>query len=240
MKSINIVATPIGNLEDISLRAIRILQEVDIIACEDTRVTLKLLKFLKISSKKLISYHNFNEKNSAKGLIELVKKGKTIAQVSDAGTPVVSDPGFTLINEAIKNNIQFEVIPGASAFLTSFVLSNFSLPFTFLGFLKPKKAQREKQLSNLQKGTYIAYLSPHRIIEELLAIKKILPMKSQIFLARELTKKFETHYRDTIDNIVNNLQEKGIKGEFCIVFNNQDKKTHPKKNKYPQKENKNI
>ena len=235
MKQINIVATPIGNLEDISLRAIKILKEVDIIACEDTRVTSKLLHFLKIKPKKLFAYHNFNEKSSAKGLVELAKKGKTIAQVSDAGTPVISDPGFSLISEAIKNNIEIDVIPGSSAFLTTFVLSNFSVPFTFLGFLKPKKQQRDTQLSSLHQGTFIAYLSPHRIIEELLSIQKILPKNQKIFLARELTKKFETHYRNTIDNIIETLKQAKIKGEFCVVFSNKIKKNKTKNNKYSQK-----
>ena len=223
MSKIYIIGTPIGNMKDITLRAIEKLKEVDVIACEDTRVTKKLLHHLDIHNKQLIAHHDKNEKNSALGLIKMIEKGKTIALVSDAGMPVVSDPGFEIIKQAIKENIKIEVIPGVSSVITTMVLSNLDSHFKFLGFLKPKTIQRQNQLKKLIPGSYVAFVSPHKIIKTLEDIKETLGEDVKIFIGRELTKKFETHYRGNINNIIEEVK-KQVKGEFTIAFEVQKKK----------------
>lgn len=225
MSKLYIVGTPIGNMEDITLRALRILKEADVIACEDTRVTRKLLTHHEIEGKKLIAYHDKNEKNSAAGIIALIKEGKTVAQVSDAGMPVVNDPGYEVIRQAIAADVEFEVIPGPSATLTTLALSNMDTHFTFLGFLKPKSGQRQNQLKALTPGTYIAFVSPHRIESELEDIKIVLGEDTKVFLGRELTKKFETHYRGTVVDVQEAIKDE-IKGEFTIAFEVKKRKVN--------------
>lgn len=229
-----IVATPIGNIKDITLRALEALKEVDIIACEDTRVSSKLLNHYQIK-KPLISYHNFNEKENAKKIIDFILLGKSVALISDAGTPLISDPGFNLINEAIKHDIEIETLPGPSAFVNAFVLSGFNYPFTFLGFLKDKSSQRIKELENLDYGTYIIYVAPHKLLSTLEDLDSIFGSKINIFLVKELTKIYEKHYRGTVVQIQEQLQNSSLKGEFTLVFQySEDKKTKVKINKYQQ------
>lgn len=166
------VATPIGNLKDISLRALEILKEVDIIACEDTRNSLKLLNHYDIH-KKLIAYHKFNENNSSDGIIELLKQGKSIAIISDSGMPVISDPGETIITKLKEKGLPYTVIPGANAGLSALILSGLSANrFTFVGFLPDDKKEKKAILSDIKehKETLIFYVAPHdvkRVVKEL-------------------------------------------------------------------------
>lgn len=227
MSKLYIVGTPIGNLKDISLRALETLRLADVVAAEDTRVTKKLLSHFDIDNKRLISYHDHNEKNSAKGIIALLQEGKNVALVSDAGMPVVNDPGFILIREAIENNIEYDVIPGPSSVTTALVHSNFDTHYNFHGYLKPKKGQRDNQLSVLTKGTHIFLSSPHRIIEELKSIREIMP-DARVFVGREMTKKFQTLYRGNIDQIISEIKN-NLKGEFTLVLEIPKRK---KVNKY--------
>lgn len=231
MKKLFIVGTPIGNFKDITLRAIETLKEVDVIACEDTRVTKKLLDHFEIKNKKLISYHNFNEKKSANGIISLIQNdNKSIALVSDAGMPTIADPGFNLIEEAKLNNIEFEIIPGISALTTTIVASSMGPEFTFLGFGKQTKEQMKNQIKNLQEGVYIYFIAPHKIINLLEAIKEFHPDNHKIFIGRELTKIHETFYEGIVDEIIEEVNSK-LKGEFTLVL--KIKKTKKEKvNKY--------
>lgn len=229
-----IVATPIGNIKDITLRALDVLKDVDFIACEDTRVSSKLLNHYQIK-KPLISYHNFNEKENAKKIVDAILSGKSIALISDAGTPLISDPGYNLINEAIENNIEIETLPGPSAFVNAFVLSGFNYPFTFLGFLKDKSSQRIKELQSLNYGTYIIYVAPHKLLTTLDDLEIVFGQNINIFLVKELTKMYEKHYRGNVNQIKEQLQNGSLKGEFSLVFQyNEDKKAKIKINKYQQ------
>lgn len=217
MGKLFIVGTPIGNLKDITFRAIETLKQVDIIACEDTRVTIKLLNAYDIHAPKLISHHANNEKLSALGIIKLIQEGKNVALVSDAGMPVINDPGFLVIREAIKNQIPIEVIPGPSATITALVLSNYDSHFTFLGFLKPKTGQRQNQLKVLENGTFVCFVSVHQIIETLNDFKEVFGNSFELFVGRELTKLHESLYRGTVDAIVEKLKDETL-GEFTVVF----------------------
>lgn len=224
-----IVGTPIGNMDDITLRGIKTLQNVDVIACEDTRTTLKLLKHFNIINKKLISYHNFNERQSTKGIIKLIKNGNIVALVSDAGMPTISDPGFQLIECAKKEGIKFEIIPGVSAITTSIVASSLGPEFTFLGFGKNKKEQLNNQIKNLSSGTYIIFSAPHKILFLIETLNKW-HKNINICIANELTKKFEKFYFGSPDEILSVLR-KNIRGEYTIVFK-IDKIKKEKINKY--------
>lgn len=225
-----IVGTPIGNFNDITLRALEILKKVDVIACEDTRITLNLLNHFEIKNKKLISYHNFNEKNSSKGIIDLIiNKNLSVALVSDAGMPTISDPGFDLIAEARKQNINFTVIPGVSSITTAICASNLGTEFTFLGFGKLKKNQLASQIASLKEGTYILFSAPHKIEFLLDIIDKNFDNHS-LFVGRELTKTFESYYWGSAIEIKNQLQN-NLKGEMTLVLRiNKSKKD--KENKY--------
>jgi len=215
-----IVPTPIGNLDDITIRAVKILNEVDIIACEDTRTTGNLLFLLKIKPKKLVSYHNYNEQEKASHFIEEILIGKSVALLSDAGTPAISDPGYTLVKEAINNNIKIVPLPGATALIPA--LNASGLPtnnFTFLGF-PPQKKGRKSFLEHALNfsTTTILYESSHRIeklINELIGLGYA---DRQISVSRELTKLFEEHIRGTIAEVQKILNKTQIKGEFVVVI----------------------
>lgn len=221
MGKLYIVGTPIGNLEDITLRAIKTLREVDVIACEDTRNTRKLLTFFEISGKKLITYNNFTEKNGSKGIVKLIKENNfNVALVSDAGMPVISDPGFMVIKEARINDIEIELIPGVSAVTSAFVLSNFSNIFSFMGFLKDKTIQRKNELKTLVQGTYVYFVSPHKLYQTLVDINEILEEKATIFLAKELTKIHEQYFFGKPSEVLNYFtNDSPIKGEYTLVIN---------------------
>ena len=187
-----VVATPIGNLRDITLRSLDVLKEVDIIACEDTRHTKKLLDEYGIN-KRLISYHEFNEEDSSRGIIEEIKKGNKIALVSDAGMPGINDPGHFLINDLIREKISFTVLPGPSRGITALILSGFpSDEYSFLGFFPRKKKDKIKKLREISNvsETSIFYESPKRIDDTLLLIKEELPDR-RICVVREISKLFE-------------------------------------------------
>ena len=211
-----IVATPIGNLEDITLRAIRILNEVDVIIAEDTRHTLKLLNHLKIK-KPLISYYKQNETEKSKLLIDKLKNGENIALVSDAGTPGISDPGEVIIKSALKENITVVPIPGAVAFINALVASGMNTnEFIFQGFLPVNKKEKEDVLIDLQKEnkTLIFYEAPHKMQKTLEAIHKILGDRN-IVLAKEITKIYEEFTRCKVSEIL--AKEAEFKGEYVII-----------------------
>ena len=215
-----VVPTPIGNLEDITLRAIRILQEVDTIVCEDTRQTVKLLSHLKIS-KPLISYYTQNQLKRIPQIISMLENGKNIALVSDCGTPAISDPGYYLIKEAIDKNIQVVPLPGACALITALVGSGLTTDsFVFLGFLKKKTGKMKKELeqAKLLQKTIVFYESPHRILKTLETCKNVFGEQTQIVLARELTKKFEEFIRGTIKEVSDEMINREILGEFIVLI----------------------
>jgi 16S rRNA (cytidine1402-2'-O)-methyltransferase len=220
MATLFIVATPIGNLEDISLRALRILKEVDLILCEDTRVTKKLLDRYQIK-KPLLSYHQHSKLQKIDYIISLLKEGKNLALVSDSGTPGVSDPGNKLVNEVVKqliDRVKIVPIPGPSALTCAASVSGFPMEkFLFLGFL-PKKKKRKEILKEIAESKYpvILYESPYRIIKTL---KELGGMNKEleIVVARELTKKFETIYRGKIEEVVEKMLKDKIKGEFVVI-----------------------
>ena len=212
-----LVATPIGNLEDITFRAIRILKEVDLIACEDTRNTLKLLNHFEIS-KPLISYHRHNEDIRKSELIEKIQQGKDIAIVSDAGTPAISDPGEEIVKLAIENEIKIVPIPGACAFINALITSGIDTKeFVFLGFLPLDKKLRKEKLDEIEqiRKTVILYEAPHKIKKTLEDLKSKID-KREIVLAHELTKIHESFIRGSVDKVLEELENP--KGEFVIVI----------------------
>lgn len=226
-----VVGTPIGNLQDITLRAIETLKMVDVIACEDTRVSIKLLNHLNIKDKKIITYHNFNEKQSSAGVFKLITEGKNVALISDAGMPTIADPGFHVILEAKTKNIDIEVIPGVSALTTAMSLSSMGPEFTFLAFGKPKKGQLESQIKDLVPGTYVFFVAPHKLEVMLDIINNFHPQNHLVFLAKELTKKFEQHFYGSVKEIKEQLNS--YKGEFTLVLK-LEKAKKEKINKYPK------
>jgi len=213
-----IVATPIGNLEDITLRALRVLKEVDLIACEDTRHTQTLLHHYGIKTP-LTSYHEHNERGKAQDLVERLARGENIALVTDAGTPAISDPGYRLVVEAVRNSIQVIPIPGASALAAA--LSAAGLPtdrFAFEGFL-PAKTQERKTVLAALKGetrTLVFYEAPHRLKKSLSDILQILGDR-EIVIARELTKLHEEFLRGAASDVIGRLAERDVKGEIAIL-----------------------
>lgn len=222
-----VVSTPIGNLEDISLRAIRILKEVDLIACEDTRNTRKLLSHYQIK-KPLTSYHEHNEKEKAEELLGQLRAGTNIALVSDAGTPGISDPGFRLVKIASENGIDVISVPGPSAAVAALSISGISTSsFSFFGFLpktKNKKEQFLKEIKDLQQ-TLIFYESSRRVIDTLASIIEVFGDR-EISVSRELTKMFEETIMGKISDVIERLrQKKELRGEFTFVIEgNKDKR----------------
>ena len=212
-----IVATPIGNLEDITIRAIKILGDVDLIAAEDTRHTLKLLNHLEIS-KPLISYHRHNEGTKTEILIKELKNGKDIALVSDAGTPGISDPGEEIIKKCIEEGIDIVPIPGACAMINALICSGIDTKeFQFLGFLPLNKKLRKNKIEEIRNAnkTVILYEAPHKLLTTLEDLKEILNNR-RIVLARELTKIHEEFIRESIDSLID--KSKDIKGEIVLII----------------------
>ena len=212
-----IVATPIGNLEDITFRAIKVLESVDLIAAEDTRHTLGLLNHFNIS-KPLISYYKQNEKTKSEILIEKLLEGQNIAVVSDAGTPGISDPGEEIVKVAIENEIEIVPIPGACAFVNALIASGFSTrEFSFIGFLSAEKKERKDKLAELkyETKTLIFYEAPHKLKTMLESVLEVLGDR-KIVLAKELTKIHETFIRGYVSEILENIEI--IKGEFVILI----------------------
>lgn len=232
MGELYVVATPIGNLDDITLRAIKILKEVDVIIAEDTRHTLKLLNHLNIS-KPLISYHRHNEEQRKEMIIDKLKNGENIAIVSDAGTPGICDPGEVLIHECIKENIKIVPIPGACAMINALIASGISTKeFTFLGFLPLNKKLRKEKLEYIKNETktVIIYEAPHKLKSTLEDLKEILE-KRKVVIARELTKIHEEFIRGTIDEILEKADS--LKGEIVLIIEgNKESSHHDNKNKF--------
>ena len=214
-----VVGTPIGNLEDITLRAMRILKEVDLIACEDTRRTQKLLNAYKIQTP-TISYHQHNEMTRAPELIIQMEEGSSIALVTDAGMPVVSDPGFRLVHLAVRHSIPVIPVPGASAFVAALAASGLPVDkFRFLGFLPSKKGERRKALEDLKDATrtLVFYEAPHRLLEMLKDAREILGER-EIVVAREVTKVHEEFQRGTISATLEYLKRRPAKGEITVLI----------------------
>ena len=221
-----LVATPVGNLSEFTPRAIEVLSSVAVIGCEDTRTSKTLLKHYGIETP-LMSYHKFNEKESVEKFLSVLEEGKDIALISDAGYPLVSDPGSVLVNEVIENGYNVTTISGASAFLNALVSSGFSLSrFTFIGFLDSKRSGRKKELEELKanKETLIFYESPHRIKEFLEDVLSVFGDR-RIVLARELTKKFEEYIRGNVSEVIEIADT--LKGEMVVIVegNNQKEET---------------
>ena len=214
-----ILATPIGNLKDITFRAIEILKSVDLILCEDTRTTLKLLNFYEIK-KPLLIYHEHSDNKKTQKILEEIKKGKNVALLCDAGTPGISDPGGKLIESAIKEDIEIIPIPGSSALISAVSISGIPMSkFIFFGF-PPSKKKRAKYFNEIKEAHYpvVFYESSHRILKALKEIKDNIP-NSYVIVCRELTKKFERIYRGQIEEVLKKLEEEGPRGEFTVIVN---------------------
>ena len=213
-----IVPTPIGNLEDMTFRAIRILKEVDVILAEDTRTSSKLMKHFEIETH-LQSYHMHNEHKVVDSVVNRLQSGEVMALISDAGTPAISDPGFLLVREAIKNGIKVECLPGATAFVPALV--NSGLPndtFVFYGFLPHKKGRETKfKECALEKRTMVFYESPHRLVKTLHSFIQFLGADRQVSVSRELSKMFEENFRGTAQEVHDHFANKTVKGEIVIV-----------------------
>lgn len=213
-----LVPTPIGNLEDMSFRAIRILKEADLIAAEDTRNTKKLLNYFEIDNS-LVSYHEHNKESSGEKLLQKLRDGLKIALVSDAGMPAISDPGYELVCQAVQEQLTVVPLPGANAALTSLIASGLVCqPFYFYGFLQRNKKEKREELEALkyQNATLIFYESPHRLKETLTLMLEVLGSR-KLALCRELTKKFEEFIRCSLEEAVEWANQEEIRGEFCII-----------------------
>jgi 16S rRNA (cytidine1402-2'-O)-methyltransferase len=221
---LHIIPTPIGNLEDITLRALRILKEVDVILAEDTRQTSKLLKHYDIS-KKLVAHHQHNEHKTLERIINSIKSGETMALVSDAGTPAISDPGFLLVRECIKNDIEIECLPGATAFVPALVNSGFPCDkFIFEGFLPHKKGRQTRlKLLSEETRTIIFYESPHRLLKTLKQFVEYFGGERQVSVSRELTKIHEENIRGTVIELINYYENNTLKGEIVLIVNGHEK-----------------
>jgi 16S rRNA (cytidine1402-2'-O)-methyltransferase len=219
--SLYLVATPIGNLEDITLRALRVLKEVDLIACEDTRQTLKLLSHYGIKTR-LVSYHEHNEMTKAAELVVDLEGGAKIALVTDAGMPGISDPGFHLIALAIRHHVPVVPIPGASAFLAALVASGLPTDsFRFGGFLPAKSGQRRKLLESVKDAprTQVFYEAPHRLLQTLADVVEVLGSSRHIVVAREVTKIHEEFLRGRATEVLDQLKSRGeVKGEITLLI----------------------
>lgn len=219
MGKLYLVPTPIGNLEDITLRALRILKEVDFILAEDTRQSIKLLKHYSID-KPLLSYHMHNEHRELNRFLGMMEEGKTLALISDAGTPAISDPGFLLVRECLRNQIKIECLPGATAFVPALVNSGMpSDSFCFEGFLPDKKG-RQTKLKKLaeEERTIILYESPHRLVKCLNQLKETMGGERQVSVSRELTKIYEETVNGSVDELITYFEAKPVKGEIVIVI----------------------
>lgn len=225
--SLFLVPTPIGNLGDITLRALEILKSVDVILAEDTRTSGVLLKHYQIN-KPLQSFHIFNEHKTVNNLIDRLKKGEVMALISDAGTPGISDPGFLLVREALKNDIKVDCLPGATALIPALVKSGFPTDrFVFEGFLPHKKGKQTllKKLAE-EDRTVIFYESPHRLVKTLEQVKEFFGGDRQASVSRELSKKFEETKTGSVEELITHFNSKEVKGEIVVVVNGKTKQKH--------------
>ena len=216
---LNIVPTPIGNLDDITFRAIDTLKNSDYILCEDTRVSKKLLLKYNLDVP-LVSFHSFNEHKTVGKHINQILSGKQVSLISDAGTPSISDPGFLIVRESIKNGIEINCLPGPTALIPALVNSGFSSErFVFEGFL-PSKKGRNKRLKNIkeERRSIVVYESPRRLLRLLRELKEILGEERRISISREISKVFQENLRGTIAEIISQLDDKIIKGEIVVII----------------------
>jgi 16S rRNA (cytidine1402-2'-O)-methyltransferase len=224
-----LVATPIGNLEDITLRAVRVLKEVDVIACEDTRQTQKLLNHYGITTR-TISYHEHNEMTRAAELVKEMQEGATVALVTDAGMPGISDPGFRLISLAIQHHLAVVPIPGASAFLAALVASGLPTDsFRFSGFLPAKRGERRAALEAIRTSprTQVFYEAPHRIVEALSDVVEVLGNARHVVIAREVTKLHEEFLRGSAGEVLETVKVRdGVKGEITLLIGKAEEAIH--------------
>ncbi|MBO6117928.1 MAG: 16S rRNA (cytidine(1402)-2'-O)-methyltransferase [Bacteroidales bacterium] len=233
-----LVPTPVGNLEDITFRAVRTLKEVSLILCEDTRTSLPLLNHYDIHTP-LQSHHLFNEHETVKQVISRLKSGENIALITDAGTPGISDPGFLLVRECVKEDIEVECLPGATAFVPALIDSGFACEkFCFEGFL-PHKKGRQSRLQELkdEKRTVIFYESPFRVGKLLSELQETFGDERKVCICREISKKFEQHIRGTLKDITAQYKDKEFKGEIVVILSAVEKAEKPHKtttNKYKQ------
>lgn len=219
MSKLYLVPTPIGNLEDITLRAIRVLKEVDLILAEDTRTSGKLLKHLEISNK-MLSYHIHNEHRSVTQIVDRIISGETMALISDAGTPGISDPGFLLVRECVKQGVEVDCLPGATAFVPAIV--NSGLPndkFHFEGFLPHKKGRQTRLIALAENPfTTVYYESPHRLAKSLKQFAEYYGEERQASVSREISKMYEETIRGSLMDLHTHFGEKVVKGEIVIVI----------------------
>lgn len=215
-----VVSTPIGNLKDITLRALDVLNDSEIIIAEDTRRAGVLLSKYSIKNKKLISFNDFNKEKRTPAIIDMLKQGEDISLVSDAGTPGISDPGFYLTRECIKEHIQVIPVPGATALAAGLIGSGFATDsFIFYGFISKKEKAKKDFFETIKDNgkTTILYESPHRLVKTLALMNDVMPDR-KIFIARELTKKFEEFIRGNVEEVYDKIKGKNIKGEITIVL----------------------
>ena len=237
MGTLYIVPTPVGNMEDITLRALRILKEADLVLAEDTRTSGILLKHYDIKNR-LMAHHKFNEHGTTAGIIEKLKAGMTIAQISDAGTPGISDPGFFLAREAAREGIEVVTLPGATACIPAIVSSGLPCDrFCFEGFL-PQKKGRQTHLESLkdEARTMVFYESPYRTLKTLKQFAEVFGGDRQVSVAREISKIHEQHVRGTLDEVIAHFEEGEPKGEIVIVLAGKEKVKPEKRNKRQDQE----
>lgn len=224
MAKLYIVPTPIGNLDDITIRAVQVLKKVDLILCEDTRRSKKLLNHLGIKSQ-LRSHHKFNEHSEVEYIVKKIKEDRNVAVISDAGTPGISDPGFLIVRTCLENEIEVECLPGPTALIPALMVSGISSDkFIFEGFLPIKKGRKTKlSILALEKRTMIFYESPHKLIRTLLDFENSFGPKRKISVSRELTKLYEETIRGTVEEMKEIYKSKKPKGEYVIVVEGKDK-----------------
>jgi 16S rRNA (cytidine1402-2'-O)-methyltransferase len=213
-----LVATPLGNLGDITYRAVEVLKSVDLIACEDTRTSRTLLQHYQIS-KPLVAYHNFNERQASEKIISRIQTGESVAVISDAGTPSISDPGFVIMRAAVEAGIRIEAIPGPAAVVTALALSGLPTDaFIFYGFLPPKAGKRRQIIESLadRRETLVFYESPYKIGKLIALLHEVLGAR-KVALCRELTKKFEEVIRTDLADLAKQLKDRKLKGEITLV-----------------------
>jgi 16S rRNA (cytidine1402-2'-O)-methyltransferase len=220
-----IVSTPIGNLSDVTFRALEVLRCVGCVACEDTRVTLKLLNRYEIR-KPLISFHSKSAESALRRIVGLLERGERVALVTDSGTPLISDPGGRLVEEAVARGLKVTPVPGPSAVHTALAVSGFPVSgYTFVGFLSSKPSRRRREFGELreQRSLIVFFESPHRLIsslEDALTAFGAVP----VCVAKEMTKKFERYYRGRLDGVINELQRETVRGEYTVVVDNRRRK----------------
>ena len=221
-----LIPTPVGNMEDMTFRAIRLLKEADVVLCEDTRTSGILLKHFQIEGKRLMAHHKFNEHGTAKAIVERLKSGETICLITDAGTPGISDPGFLLVREAVEAGIEVQTLPGATAFVPALVSSGLPCDrFCFEGFL-PQKKGRQTRLEELshETRTMIIYESPRRIVKTLEQLATFFGEDRKMSACREISKIHEESVRGTIAEVLAHFRENEPKGEFVLIIGGCDKK----------------